>query len=127
MEPTSHGIIFWLIIGGIAGALAGRIVELGLDFASRLIEPQPLPPVIRQLILESDLVTILPLVVVQGEISAGLLRVLPFDDQIVFPIHLPERQMRDPSPAREPQLYPEEPDAVRVRVFSALWPITIAQ
>jgi|SRR5580698_3008452 uncharacterized membrane protein YeaQ/YmgE (transglycosylase-associated protein family) len=29
MEPVSHGIIFWLIIGGIAGALAGRIVEGG--------------------------------------------------------------------------------------------------
>jgi uncharacterized membrane protein YeaQ/YmgE (transglycosylase-associated protein family) len=27
MEPVSHGIIFWLIVGGIAGALAGRIVE----------------------------------------------------------------------------------------------------
>ena len=29
MEPVSHGIIFWLIIGGIAGALAGRIVDGG--------------------------------------------------------------------------------------------------
>ena len=66
-----------------------------------MFEVQPLSPVIRKLILESDLVTILPLVVVQDEISAGLLRVLPFDDQIVFPIHLTERQMRDPSPARD--------------------------
>ncbi|MFL9898936.1 GlsB/YeaQ/YmgE family stress response membrane protein [Paraburkholderia fungorum] len=29
MDPVSHGIIFWLIIGGIAGALAGRIVDDG--------------------------------------------------------------------------------------------------
>jgi uncharacterized membrane protein YeaQ/YmgE (transglycosylase-associated protein family) len=29
MEHVSHGIIFWLIIGGIAGALAGRIVDGG--------------------------------------------------------------------------------------------------
>jgi DNA-binding transcriptional LysR family regulator len=73
----------------------------GVAAPDAMFEVQPLSPVIRQLILESDLVTILPLVVVQGEISAGLLRVLPFDDQIVFPIHLTERQMRDPSPARD--------------------------
>src|SRR6202012_6213854 len=29
MEPVSHGIIFWLIIGGVAGALAGRIFHGG--------------------------------------------------------------------------------------------------
>lgn len=29
MDPVSHGIIFWLIIGGLAGALAGRIVDGG--------------------------------------------------------------------------------------------------
>lgn len=29
MGPVSHRIIFWLIIGGIAGALAGRIVDGG--------------------------------------------------------------------------------------------------
>jgi uncharacterized membrane protein YeaQ/YmgE (transglycosylase-associated protein family) len=29
MDTVSHGIIFWLIIGGIAGALAGRIVDGG--------------------------------------------------------------------------------------------------
>jgi len=73
----------------------------GVAAPEAMFEVQPLSPVIRKLILESDLVTILPLVVVQDEISAGLLRVLPFDDQIVFPIHLTERQMRDPSPARD--------------------------
>jgi LysR family transcriptional regulator of gallate degradation len=73
----------------------------GVAAPEAMFEVQPLSPVIRQLILESNLVTILPLVVVQAEISQGLLRVLPFDDQIVFPIHLTERQMRDPSPARD--------------------------
>jgi DNA-binding transcriptional LysR family regulator len=73
----------------------------GVAAPEPMFEVQPLSPVIRKLILESDLVTILPLVVVQREISEGLLRVLPFDDQIVFPIHLTERQMRDPSPARD--------------------------
>jgi DNA-binding transcriptional LysR family regulator len=73
----------------------------GVAAPEAMFEVQPLSPVIRKLILDSDLVTILPLVVVQAEISAGSLRVLPFDDQIVFPIHLTERQMRDPSPARD--------------------------
>jgi hypothetical protein len=41
------------------------------------------------------------LVVVRDEIASGKLRVLPFDDEIVFPIHLTQRQMRDPSPARD--------------------------
>jgi DNA-binding transcriptional LysR family regulator len=66
-----------------------------------MFEVQPLSPVIRQLLLESDLVTILPLVVVEREVSAGLLRVLPFDDQIAFPIHLTQRQVTYPSPARD--------------------------
>ena len=66
-----------------------------------MFEVQPLSPVIRQLILESDLVTILPLIVVQREVSAGELRVLPFDDQIAFPIHLTQRQVAYPSPARD--------------------------
>jgi LysR family transcriptional regulator of gallate degradation len=73
----------------------------GVAAPDAMFEVQPLSPVIRQLILRADLVTILPLVVVQDEISAGLLRVLPFDEQIVFPIHVTERQMRDPSPARD--------------------------
>jgi hypothetical protein len=29
MEPVSHGIIFWLVIGGVAGPLAGRIIDGG--------------------------------------------------------------------------------------------------
>jgi uncharacterized membrane protein YeaQ/YmgE (transglycosylase-associated protein family) len=29
MEPVSHGIIFWLIFGGISGALGGRLVDGG--------------------------------------------------------------------------------------------------
>jgi DNA-binding transcriptional LysR family regulator len=66
-----------------------------------MFEVQPLSPVIRQLILDADLVTILPLVVIAREVSAGLLRVLPFDDQIVFPIHLTQRQMGHLSPARD--------------------------
>jgi DNA-binding transcriptional LysR family regulator len=52
-------------------------------------------------LLDSDLVTILPLVVVEREVAAGLLRVLPFDDQIAFPIHLTQRQASYPSPARD--------------------------
>jgi DNA-binding transcriptional LysR family regulator len=60
-----------------------------------------LSPVIRQLLLDSDLVTILPLVVVENEISTGALKVLPFDDSITFPIHLTQRQTTYPSPARD--------------------------
>lgn len=66
-----------------------------------VFEVQPLSPAIRQLVLESDLVTILPTVFVQADLDAGLLEVLPFDDQIVFPIHLTRRQMNYPSPARD--------------------------
>ena len=73
----------------------------GVAAPDAMFEVQPLSPVIRQLILRANLVTILPLVVVQEEIAAGLLRVLPFNEQIVFPIHVTERQMRDPSPARD--------------------------
>lgn len=66
-----------------------------------VFEVQPLSPIIRCLLLESDLVTILPLVIVERDVAAGLLRVLPFDDQIAFPIHLAQRQASDPSPARD--------------------------
>jgi DNA-binding transcriptional LysR family regulator len=66
-----------------------------------MVEVQPLSPVIRQLICDSDLVTILPLVVVEKDIAARRLHALPFDDQIVFPIHLTRRQMSTPSRARE--------------------------
>ncbi len=64
-------------------------------------EVQPLSPAIRQLILQADLVTILPLAFVERDVEAGLLRVLPFDDRIVFPIHLTRRQMNYPSPGRD--------------------------
>jgi DNA-binding transcriptional LysR family regulator len=66
-----------------------------------LFEVQPLSPVIRQLLLDSDLVTILPLVVVESEVAAGTLKLLPFDDEIAFSIHLTERQVRYPSAARD--------------------------
>jgi DNA-binding transcriptional LysR family regulator len=66
-----------------------------------LFEVQPLSPVIRQLLRESDLVTILPLVVVEAEVAAGKLKLLPFDDEIAFSIHLTQRQVRYPSAARD--------------------------
>jgi DNA-binding transcriptional LysR family regulator len=66
-----------------------------------VFELQPLSPVIRQLILDADLVTILPLVVVEREIAEGLFHVLPFDDEIVFPLHVVRRQIRHPSVARD--------------------------
>ena len=66
-----------------------------------LFEVQPLSPVIRQLLHESDLVTILPLVVVESEVAAGTLKLLPFDDGITFSIHLTQRQVRYPSAARD--------------------------
>jgi DNA-binding transcriptional LysR family regulator len=66
-----------------------------------LFEVQPLSPVIRQLLRESDLVTILPLVVVEDDVAAGTLEVLPFDDEIAFHIHLTQRQVRYPSAARD--------------------------
>ncbi len=66
-----------------------------------VFEVQPLSPAIRQLILECDLVTILPTVFVERDVEAGLLEILPFDDQIVFPIHLTRSQMSYPSPARD--------------------------
>lgn len=58
-----------------------------------MFEVQPLSPVIRQLLLESDLVTILPAVVAEADVRAGLLKVLPFADEIIFPMHLTRRQM----------------------------------
>lgn len=66
-----------------------------------MFEVQPLSPAIRQLILQSDLVTILPRVFVRQDLIDGRMRALPFDDQIVFPIHLTRRQMSYPSPARD--------------------------
>jgi hypothetical protein len=50
---------------------------------------------------ESDLVTILPVVVVEDDVAAGTLKALPFDDEIAFHIHLTQRQVRYPSAARD--------------------------
>jgi DNA-binding transcriptional LysR family regulator len=66
-----------------------------------LFEVQPLSPVIRHLLRESDLVTILPFVVIEDDLAAGTLKVLPFDDEIAFSIHLTQRQVRYPSAARD--------------------------
>jgi DNA-binding transcriptional LysR family regulator len=66
-----------------------------------LFEVQPLSPVIRQLLRESDLVTILPLVVIEDDLAAGAFKLLPFDDEIAFSIHLTQRQVRYPSAARD--------------------------
>jgi DNA-binding transcriptional LysR family regulator len=66
-----------------------------------LFEVQPLSPVIRRLLLGVDLLTILPLVVVENEIASGSIKVLPFDDGLTFSIHLTQRQVRDPSAARD--------------------------
>jgi LysR family transcriptional regulator of gallate degradation len=66
-----------------------------------MLEVQPLSPIIRELLLERDLITILPLVVVAQDVAAGLFRVLPFGDTIVFPMHVTRRQMGYLSPACE--------------------------
>jgi DNA-binding transcriptional LysR family regulator len=73
----------------------------GISPPQPLFEVQPLSPVIRQLLLESDLVTILPLVVVERDVMADVLRILPFDDEIAFPIHLTQRELTYPSTARD--------------------------
>jgi DNA-binding transcriptional LysR family regulator len=61
-------------------------------------EVQPLSPIIRRLMLDWDLVTILPEVVAEADVAAGLLTVLPFAKAIVFPMHLTHRQMGYQSP-----------------------------
>jgi DNA-binding transcriptional LysR family regulator len=66
-----------------------------------LFEVQPLSPVIRRLLQDVDLLTILPLVVVESDIAAGSIKVLPFDEGLTFSIHLTQRQVRDPSAARD--------------------------
>lgn len=66
-----------------------------------LFEVQPLSPVIRRLLLDFDLVTILPLVVIESELASGALKTLPFAADLTFPIHLTQRQVRDPSAARD--------------------------
>ena len=76
-------------------------VRRGAAPPSPLFEVQPLSPVIRRLLLDVDLLTILPLVVVENEIADGSIKVLPFDDGLTFSIHLTQRQVRDPSAARD--------------------------
>lgn len=67
-----------------------------------LFEVQPLSPIIRQLMLEWDLVTILPSVVAADDLAAGRLTALPFEQEISFPMHLTRRQMGYQSPVAEP-------------------------
>jgi LysR family transcriptional regulator of gallate degradation len=76
-------------------------VRRGVAPPEPLFEVQPLSPVIRKLLLDVDLLTILPLVVVESEIANGTIKVLPFDDGLTFSIHLTQRQVRDPSAARD--------------------------
>ena len=76
-------------------------VQRGVAPPEPLFEVQPLSPVIRQLLLSADLLTILPTVVVEEEIASGAVKVLPFDEALTFPIHLTQRQARDPSPGRD--------------------------
>lgn len=66
-----------------------------------LFEVQPLSPIIRQLMLEWDLVTILPRIVAEPDLAAGRLVILPFEQAIVFPMHLTRRQMGYHSPVAE--------------------------
>lgn len=76
-------------------------LQRGVAPPEPLFEVQPLSPVIHKLLLSADLLTILPTVVVENEIANGLVKVLPFDDALKFPIHLTQRQVRDPSPGRD--------------------------
>lgn len=76
-------------------------VRRGVAPPAPLFEVQPLSPVIRRLLLDVDLLTILPLVVVENEIAEGSIKVLPFDDGLTFSIHLTQRQVRDPWAARD--------------------------
>jgi DNA-binding transcriptional LysR family regulator len=76
-------------------------VRRGVAPPAPLFEVQPLSPVIRRLLLDVDLLTILPLIVVENEIAEGSIKVLPFDDELTFSIHLTQRQVRDPSAARD--------------------------
>lgn len=76
-------------------------LEHGVAPPVPMFEVQPLSPIIRQLILDWDLVTMLPLIVAQPDIDSGLLSVLPYEGEIVFPMHLTRRQMGYRSPACE--------------------------
>jgi DNA-binding transcriptional LysR family regulator len=58
-----------------------------------VLEVEPLSPIIRHLLLNRNFMTILPLVVADQDVEAGLLKVLPFGDTIVFTMHVTRRQM----------------------------------
>jgi DNA-binding transcriptional LysR family regulator len=66
-----------------------------------IIEVQPLSIVIKQLILHRDIATIMPLIVIEQDIADGLIKVLPFQDEIVFTMHLARRELGYHSPACE--------------------------
>lgn len=105
-EVTADDLVAAQWILPVAGTIPritydNSFLRRGVAPPEPLFEVQPLSPVIRQLLRESDLVTILPLVVVEDDVAAGTLKVLPFDDEIAFPIHLTQRQVRYPSAARD--------------------------
>ncbi len=66
-----------------------------------IIEVQPLSIVIKQLVLQRDIATIMPLVVIERDVADGLLKILPFQDEIVFTMHLATRELGYHSPACE--------------------------
>ncbi len=66
-----------------------------------VIEVQPLSVVIKQLVLQRDIATIMPLVVIEQDVADGLLKILPFQDEIMFTMHLATRDLGYHSPACE--------------------------
>jgi DNA-binding transcriptional LysR family regulator len=89
--------------GSRPGVTTQALAEFPAGVVARASHPlaQPLSPVIRRLLQDVDLLTILPLVVVESDIAAGSIKVLPFDEGLTFSIHLTQRQVRDPSAARD--------------------------
>ena len=105
-EVTAHDLVAAHWILPVAGTIPritydNSFLRRGIAPPEPMFEVQPLSPVIRQLLRESDLVTILPVVVVEDDVAAGALKTLPFDDEIAFHIHLTQRQVRYPSAARD--------------------------
>lgn len=105
-EPTVEDLVAAQWILPVAGTIPrltydNCFLRRGVAPPEPLFEVQPLSPVIRHLLRDSDLVTILPLVIIETDVAAGTLKVLPFDDEITFPIHLTQRQVRYPSAARD--------------------------
>ena len=105
-EVTPHDLVAAHWILPVAGTIPritydNSFLRRGIAPPEPMFEVQPLSPVIRQLLRESDLVTILPVVVVEDDVAAGVLKTLPFDDEIAFHIHLTQRQVRYPSAARD--------------------------